>query len=90
MDARTSDIEHWYVERFLRLQRGAFADPKSYFHRYATLSEPEAVERARTIWREINGPNLEQNVLPTRARAVAGAAQGRRPHRSSSVLLRKL
>ncbi|MEO8528023.1 MAG: type I pantothenate kinase, partial [Pseudolysinimonas sp.] len=35
VDARTSDIETWYVERFLHLQRGAFADPTSYFHRYA-------------------------------------------------------
>ena len=31
--------------------------------------EPEAIERAKSIWAEINGPNLEQNVLPTRARA---------------------
>ena len=60
VDARTSDIETWYVERFLRLQRSAFADPTSYFHRYASLSESEAIEHARTIWREINGRNLEQ------------------------------
>ena len=69
VDARSADIEEWYVERFLRLQRGAFADPESYFHRYASLSEPEAVAMARSIWAEINGPNLEQNLLPTRARA---------------------
>ncbi len=69
VDARTADIENWYVERFLRLQRGAFADPESYFHRYASLTEAEAIEQARGIWREINEPNLEQNVLPTRARA---------------------
>ena len=47
VDARSSDIERWYVERFLRLQRGAFADPQSYFHRFAELSEEEAVARAR-------------------------------------------
>src|SRR5690606_4081686 len=39
VDARTSDIAAWYTGRFLKLQRGAFADPKSYFHRYATLTE---------------------------------------------------
>ncbi|MFC5502816.1 type I pantothenate kinase [Lysinimonas soli] len=89
VDARTSDIERWYVERFLRLQRGAFADPKSYFHRYASLSEPEAVERATTIWREINGPNLQQNVLPTRARASLVLRKDA-DHAVSSVLLRKL
>src|SRR3954451_4214734 len=58
VDARSSDIERWYVERFLRLQRGAFVDPQSYFHRYASLSEEDAAARARHIWREINGPNL--------------------------------
>ncbi len=79
VDARSSDIERWYVERFLRLQRGAFADPQSYFHRFAELSEEDAVARARQIWRDINGPNLEQNILPTRAARLARAAQGRRP-----------
>src|ERR1700712_778428 len=67
VDARTSDIEDWYVARFLRLQRGAFTDPESYFHRYASLSDDEAVARARGIWDAINGPNLDQNVLPTPA-----------------------
>ena len=35
VDARTSDIATWYVERFLALKRGAFANPKSFFHRFA-------------------------------------------------------
>jgi type I pantothenate kinase len=89
VDARTADIEQWYVERFLRLQRGAFADPESYFHRYADLSEPEAIAKARSIWAEINGPNLEQNVLPTRARADLVLRKGA-DHGVDSVLLRKV
>ncbi len=89
VDARTSDIEEWYVERFLRLQRGAFADPDSYFHRYASLSESEAVAMARSIWAEINGPNLEQNLLPTRARADLVLRKGA-DHGVASVLLRKV
>jgi type I pantothenate kinase len=89
VDARTADIEEWYVERFLRLQRSAFADPSSYFHRYASLSEPEAIARARSIWNEINGPNLEQNVLPTRARADLVLRKGA-DHSVASVLLRKV
>jgi type I pantothenate kinase len=88
VDARSADIERWYVERFLRLQRSAFADPESYFHRYASLSEPEAIERARSIWNEINGPNLEQNILPTRARADLVLRKGA-DHGVTSVLLRK-
>ncbi len=89
VDARTADIERWYVERFLRLQRGAFADPSSYFHRYASLSEDEAIARARGIWDAINGPNLEANILPTRARASLVLRKGA-DHAVSSVLLRKL
>jgi type I pantothenate kinase len=89
VDARTSDIEKWYVERFLRLQRGAFADPSSYFHRYAQLSEEEAIARARSIWNEINGPNLAQNILPTRARASLVLRKGS-DHTVSTVLLRKV
>lgn len=89
VDARTSDIERWYVERFLRLQRSAFTDPDSYFHRYADLTEPEAIARARQIWNEINGPNLEQNVLPTRARADLVLRKASH-HGVASVLLRKV
>ena len=89
VDARTNDIERWYVERFLRLQRGAFADPSSYFHRYAALSEEQAVAQARRIWNDINGPNLLQNVLPTRARASLVLRKGA-DHAVSTVLLRKV
>jgi len=89
VDARSSDIERWYVDRFLRLQRGAFADPQSYFHRYSELSGDDAMARARQIWRDINGPNLEQNILPTRARASLVLRKDA-DHSVSSVLLRKI
>jgi type I pantothenate kinase len=70
VDAATADIRKWYVERFLRLRKTAFRDPLSYFARYGSLSEHEAVDEANRIWDAINGPNLEQNVLPTRGRAT--------------------
>ncbi|GAB3392588.1 type I pantothenate kinase [Humibacter soli] len=89
VDARRRDIERWYVERFLKLQRGAFADPKSYFHRYASLNEEQARERALSIWQAINEPNLLQNIRPTRARAKLVLRKGG-DHTVSSVLLRKL
>jgi type I pantothenate kinase len=89
VDARTSDIANWYVDRFLSLQRGAFTNPQSYFHRYASLSEEAAVERARSIWKAINEPNLLQNVLPTRARASL-VLRKKADHTVSSVLLRKI
>ena len=89
VDARTSDIARWYEERFLSLQRGAFADPGSYFHRYASLSEDEARARAREIWGRINEPNLVQNILPTRPRASL-VLRKNSDHAVSSVLLRKI
>jgi type I pantothenate kinase len=42
VDAKTSYIEEWYVDRFRKLRTTAFAQPESYFHRYATLSDDEA------------------------------------------------
>jgi type I pantothenate kinase len=89
VDARTRDIAHWYEERFLRLQRGAFSDPRSYFHRYASLSEDEARAQARSIWQAINEPNLLQNIRPTRSRATLVLRKGSN-HEVDSVLLRKL
>ena len=70
VDAKTSDIRDWYVSRFLRLRETAFRDPQSYFARYASLSRDEAVAEAKRIWDSINGPNLSENVLPTRSRAT--------------------
>jgi type I pantothenate kinase len=89
VDARTTDIATWYEERFLSLQEGAFADPRSYFHRYSSLTEPEARKEARRIWKEINWPNLRDNILPTRPRASLILRKGS-DHRVHSILLRKI
>jgi type I pantothenate kinase len=62
-------LRSWYVDRFLTLRGSAFRDPKSYFHRYATLSDQEAIETAAAIWTRINLLNLNENILPTRQRA---------------------
>ncbi|MGL5696958.1 MAG: type I pantothenate kinase, partial [Plesiomonas shigelloides] len=69
VDADTALLKSWYIERFLKFRKGAFSDPNSYFHNYAKLSEEEAVSIANQIWDEINGLNLQQNILPTRERA---------------------
>ena len=89
VDAATADIRAWYVERFLRLRKTAFADPASYFSRYATLSGEEATETAEQIWDGINGPNLEQNIKPTRSRATLVLRKDR-DHSVRYVRLRKL
>ena len=89
VDARTADLQQWYVERFLRLRQTAFADPTSYFHRYAVLDDVQARETAARIWREINGPNLAENILPTRSRASLVLTKGEN-HTVRRVRLRKL
>ncbi|MCA0938189.1 type I pantothenate kinase [Vibrio alginolyticus] len=69
VDAESDTIEQWYVERFLKFRRGAFAKPGSYFSHYTQLSADEAKSKAKEIWNSINGLNLEHNILPTRERA---------------------
>ena len=69
VDAELADVRRWYVERFFALRKTAFADPTSYFHRYANLTDDEAESVSGRIWAEINEPNLLENILPTRDRA---------------------
>ncbi|MFI7588154.1 type I pantothenate kinase [Spongisporangium articulatum] len=89
VDARTDDVRTWYTDRFLRLRETAFASPESYFHRYASLTDDEAVDTAQRIWREINEKNLVENVLPTRGRATLVLTKGG-DHSVRRIRLRKL
>ncbi|WP_246169457.1 type I pantothenate kinase [Actinotalea subterranea] len=89
VDARTRDVRQWYVDRFLSLRRTAFAQPTSYFRRYADLDDHAAIDRAEQIWDSINAPNLEQNILPTRGRATLVLRKGG-DHSVQRVRLRKL
>lgn len=89
LDADSVVIEDWYVARFMKLRSTAFLDPKAYFHRYASLTDEEALTRATEIWRTINLPNLRENILPTRLRAHLILRKGV-DHHIESVALRKL
>lgn len=89
LDADVADLHTWYIERFLALRDGAFRNPKSYFHRYATLTDREAHDTAARIWETINLVNLRENVLPTRPRADLVLRKGA-DHFIRSVFLRKL
>ncbi|GAA4396607.1 type I pantothenate kinase [Fodinibacter luteus] len=89
VDAPVEEIRTWYVERFLRLRETAFADPQSYFHRYASLSDGGAVATAARIWAQINEPNLVENVLPTRERATLVLTKGA-DHAVTRIRLRKI
>ncbi|HWL02160.1 MAG TPA: type I pantothenate kinase [Microbacteriaceae bacterium] len=89
VDAATEDVEEWYIQRFLRLRASSFSDPDSYFHRYADLSDEEAIATARDIWVRVNGRNLVENVLPTRERATLVLRKGAN-HVVDRVLVRKI
>jgi type I pantothenate kinase len=58
LDADLEDLRTWYVDRFFSLRDTAFRNPKSYFHRYATLTDKDAKSIANRIWETINLVNL--------------------------------
>jgi type I pantothenate kinase len=89
IDADENDIEQWYIERFLTLRESVFQNPDSFFSNFAALSDNEAIDTARDIWREINGRNLRENIAPTRNRASL-ILRKRKDHRVDRVQLRRL
>lgn len=89
VDAKLSDIEAWYISRFLQMRTTSFANPESHFHYYSSLTDEQATIAARDIWTSINRPNLIENILPTRPRATLVLRKDR-DHAINRVRLRKL
>jgi type I pantothenate kinase len=89
LDADEDDLRRWYINRFLLLRQTAFRDPRSFFRKYADLTEGEALEIAEGLWDRINLPNLSENILPTRQRASLILTKGP-SHRIQEVALRRL
>ena len=89
LDADEDDIHHWYINRFMTLRQTAFRDPRSFFRKYAELSEAEALQTAERLWSRINLPNLRENILPTRPRASLILRKGSQ-HRIEEASLRRL
>ena len=72
LDADEGVLLAWYVKRFLTLRGTAFADPKSYFHRYA-----QAVRRASDRNRDVD---LEPHQSREPARKYSADPAARRSH----------
>ncbi len=89
LDAEDDVLRTWYIDRFFSLRETAFKDPRSYFHRYAELSDEETRRTATRIWETINLVNLRENVLPTRHRADL-ILHKMADHAINAVQLRKL
>jgi type I pantothenate kinase len=89
VDAKVEHIRNWYVDRFHKLRRTAFEDPKSYFKYLAELSAEEATAFAENVWRDINELNLVENIAPTRGRAGLVLYKGSN-HSIQRVRLRRI
>lgn len=89
LDADEDDLHRWYVNRFMTLRQTAFRDPRSFFRKYAEISDAEALQTAERLWSRINLPNLRENIVPTRQRASLILTKGA-SHRIQEVALRRL
>ena len=89
IDAEVEVIQEWYLQRFLLLQRTVFQRPTSYFHHYRELTPEQARAIGSSIWREINLPNLLENILPTRGRARLVVRKGA-SHAVEEIRLRRV
>ena len=89
IDADEKDLTAWFMERFRQLRKTAFADPKSFFHKFSQMSAEEAEAFGLWAWTEINLPNLRDNIQPTRGRADLILTKGS-SHTIERVALRKV
>lgn len=89
VDADEALIRQWFMDRFRTLRQTAFQDEQSYFRRFAEMELDEAMAMADQVWDTINGPNLANNILPTRERATAILVKGP-DHVVSTIKVRKL
>ena len=69
VDADANLVEKWYLERFGMLLDTAFQDPTNYYYPYAQGDRVEAFKMAKQVWKDVDLPNLNDYILPTRTRA---------------------
>jgi type I pantothenate kinase len=69
LDADEDVIVGWFVDRFLGMVLAAETDDESFYRRFVPLDAPGRVSMARSVWTQINAPNLHRFVAPTKAHA---------------------
>jgi type I pantothenate kinase len=89
VDADEEHITQWFLERFLALRADAVAGGGPGAGRWTSQGADEAADHARQVWTTINGRNLRDNILPTRARADL-IVHKRADHAVDRLSLRKL
>jgi type I pantothenate kinase len=88
VDARTDDIQRWFLTRLHALRATALADPDSPVRRLTEVSAAEFDAFGIQIWKTINEVNLVENIQPTRARATLVLHKGPE-HAVTRVRLRR-
>lgn len=69
VDANKKNIKKWFINRFELLLNSSLHNPKNYYYKLAIGPRQQALNYANEIWDNINLPNLEQYILPTKNRA---------------------
>lgn len=88
VDADPALVERWYLERFESLLDTAFQDPSNYYYEYAMGDRKEAIDMAKSVWKNVNSKNLKEFILPTRSRADI-ILHKTNYHKIDKILLRK-
>jgi type I pantothenate kinase len=87
LEADEADIEHWFVGRFLGLWAAAEHDPASFYARVRGLDREQTAAVARTVWNQVNLPNLRDHIA--KAAEIADIiVRKRRDHSIDAVDLR--
>jgi type I pantothenate kinase len=89
VDAETSVIKQWYIDRFMSFREKAREDASAYFYQFAQWSDAEALQFAEHIWQDINELNLRENILTFKRRARL-ILEKDEEHAVKKVLLRKI
>lgn len=89
VDAETSLIKEWYLDRFASLREQAKFDKTAYLYQFADLTDSQARQLAESVWINVNEANLLANVLPFRERARLILQKGA-AHCVERVFLRKI
>jgi type I pantothenate kinase len=76
LHAPSEVVEDWFVARFIDHVTAAAQDPESFYAVFAAMDPAEVDRVARWTWSEINLPNVERHVAPTRERAHVVAHLG--------------
>ncbi|MBO8441319.1 MAG: type I pantothenate kinase [Firmicutes bacterium] len=69
VDADKKNIKKWFINRFELLLDSSFQNPQNYYYDLAIGPRQKALNYANDVWKNINLPNLDQYILPTKNRA---------------------